>query len=102
MQYRKPVGCGPSLKTWPKCPPQRLQCTSVRCEKRLMSSYSATRFPFTPSIGCQKLGQPVPESNYVSEVNNGTPQPAHRNVPGCFELCNAPVNARSVPCSRRT
>jgi peptide-methionine (R)-S-oxide reductase len=26
--------------------------------------------------GCQKLGQPVPESNFVSERNNSAPQPA--------------------------
>jgi hypothetical protein len=30
MQYRSPVGFGPSSNTWPKWPPHRLQCTSVR------------------------------------------------------------------------
>jgi hypothetical protein len=29
-QCRLPVGSGPSSKTWPKWPPQRRQCTSVR------------------------------------------------------------------------
>ena len=32
-QKRRPVGCGPSGKTCPRCPPQRLQCTSVRVMK---------------------------------------------------------------------
>jgi hypothetical protein len=27
--------------------------------------------------GAQKLGQPVPESNFVSELNSSFPQPAH-------------------------
>ena len=30
MQWRLPVGFGPSLKIWPRCPPQRAQWTSVR------------------------------------------------------------------------
>ena len=30
MQYRRPDGRGPSSKTWPKCPLQRAQWTSVR------------------------------------------------------------------------
>lgn len=30
MQYRLPVGFGPSLNTWPKCPPQSAHNTSVR------------------------------------------------------------------------
>ena len=33
MQYRSPVGGGPSLKTWPRCDPQRRQVTSVRTMK---------------------------------------------------------------------
>ena len=30
------------------------------------------------AIGAQKLGQPVPESNLVSELNSGSPQAAQR------------------------
>ena len=37
MQYLWPVGFGPSLKTWPKCPPQREQRTSIRFVNRLLS-----------------------------------------------------------------
>ena len=29
-----------------------------------------------PSIGAQKLGQPVPPSNFVSDEKSGWPQPA--------------------------
>ena len=28
----------------------------------------------SPARGCQKLGQPVPESYFVSELNKGWPQ----------------------------
>jgi hypothetical protein len=28
--------------------------------------------------GAKKLGQPVPESNFVSELKSSAPQPAHR------------------------
>ena len=37
MQYRNPVGFGPSGKTWPRWPPQRAQWTSVRTWKKLRS-----------------------------------------------------------------
>ena len=30
------------------------------------------------AIGCQKLGQPVPESNFVREENRTAPHPAQR------------------------
>src|SRR5262245_14279127 len=30
MQYRKPVGCGPSGKTWPRWASQRAQATAMR------------------------------------------------------------------------
>ena len=32
-------------------------------------------------IGAQKLGQPVPESNFCAELNTGSPHPAHSKVP---------------------
>jgi hypothetical protein len=66
MQYLNPVGRGPSLKTWPRCDLQRLQSTSVRVIPWLVSvSTSACE----GSIGAQKLGHPVPESNFVFEEN---------------------------------
>ena len=33
-----------------------------------------------------KLGQPVPESNFVSEAKSGAPQPAQLYIPGVFSL----------------
>ena len=63
MQYRKPVGGGPSLKTWPRWPPQRGQCTSVRLSPKLLSSLVWIAL----AIGFQKLGQPVWLSYFVSE-----------------------------------
>src|SRR5580698_6019816 len=65
MQYRSPVGRGPSSKTCPRCASQRAHKTSVRDIPRLLSAFSTT---FCLAIGCQKLGQPVPESNLVSEL----------------------------------
>jgi hypothetical protein len=63
MQWRIPVGFGPSLKTWPRWPPQRRQWHSVRAMNRELSS----RVPIPFGSASQKLGQPVPLSNFVSE-----------------------------------
>ena len=54
---------------------------------------------FTPS---QKLGQPVPESNLVSELNSGAPQQTQWYIPVALLFQYAPVNARSVPPQRAT
>src|SRR5579884_1116987 len=79
MQYRNPVGGGPSLNTWPWWPSHRAQWTSVRGTNSLKS----VLVPMTwGAIGCQKLGQPVPLSNLCSDENNGRSQPAHRYTPG--------------------
>ena len=72
MQYLRPVGLGPSSNTWPRCPPHRRQCTSVRLMKNEVSS----EVPMAPSSGAQKLGQPVPLSNFVSEEKRCSSQPA--------------------------
>ena len=53
----------------------------------------------TPS---QKLGQPVPESNLVSELNRGDPQQTQWYIPVALLFQKAPVNARSVPPQRVT
>src|SRR5579872_2451785 len=74
MQYRNPVGFGPSSKTWPRCAPHRAQCTSVRVSP-ISLSVEVSIFSF--AIGCQKLGQPVPDSNFVSEVKRSLPQQMH-------------------------
>ena len=42
MQYRSPVGRGPSSKTWPRCPLQRAQWTSVRSIPRVRSVVVST------------------------------------------------------------
>ena len=46
-------------------------------------------------------GQPVPESNFVSELNSSLPQAPQRYMPSAFECVYAPVNGGSVPFSRR-
>jgi hypothetical protein len=50
----------------------------------------------------QKLGQPVPESNFVSELNREFPQAAHTYIPVFLFFRSFPVNAGSVPFSRST
>ena len=75
MQYRRPVGLGPSSKTWPKWASQRLQVTSTRIPIR---PRSPKREIASSSAGCQKLGQPVPESNLVLESNSSCPQQTQR------------------------
>jgi hypothetical protein len=81
MQYRIPVGGGPSSKTCPKCEPHRAQCTSVRRTNQLVSLCVPT---FSGLAGAQKLGQPVPESNFVSDPKRSWPHPTHRYTPGVF------------------
>src|SRR5579871_6630213 len=97
MQYRRPVGLGPSSKTWPRWPPQRRQCTSVRLSTQLLSVVVSIAF----GKGCQKLGQPVPLSNFVDEAKSGKAQPRHRNVPLRCSLRSGLVQGASVPCWRR-
>ena len=75
MQNRFPVGCGPSSKTWPRCPPQVAQTTSSRTMPWLVSSRVSTA---SSSAGSTKLGQPEPESNFASERNSSAPHPAQR------------------------
>ena len=52
------------------------------------------------AIGCQKLGQPVPESNSVAASYSAVVQATQRNSPGTAGRSCSPLNARSVP-SRR-
>src|SRR2546427_334178 len=72
MQKRVRVGGGPSGNTWPRCPPHRAQCTSTRFMNKVLSVDVSTAC----STGAQKLGHPVPLSNFVSEEKSGSPQPA--------------------------
>ena len=52
--------------------------------------------------GSQKLGHPVPLSNFLEELNNGNSQPAHRKTPSLFSLFKGLLKALSVPSSLKT
>ncbi|SVA18061.1 uncharacterized protein METZ01_LOCUS70915 [marine metagenome] len=47
----------------------------------------------------KKLGQPVPESNLVDELNKALLQQTHRYVPVSLLLRYCPVKGTSVPFS---
>ena len=70
MQYRFPVGAGPSSKTWPRCESACVERTSVRTLKNLRSERVVMLFNV---IGLVKLGQPVPDVNLSNEVKSGSP-----------------------------
>src|SRR5690242_19811318 len=63
---------------------------------------SSSKATLAESIGCQKEGQPVPESNLVFESKNGEPQQAQRYIPESWQFQYSPVKADSVPFSRHT
>src|SRR6266480_1639655 len=67
---------------------------------RWLKSWCSSTVPC--SSGSQKLGQPVPDSNLVSEANRPAPQAAHRYTPSECSSQYAPVKGRSVPFSRST
>jgi hypothetical protein len=71
IQYRRPVGLGPSSNTCPRCAPHLLQVTLIRFILYVLSASSRTLFLL---IGCQKLGHPVPLSNLVAELKSSCPQ----------------------------
>ena len=73
-QYLFPVGCGPSEKTWPRCEPHLAQSTSVLGTLRELSVFVLIA---SFLIGWKKLGQPVPESNFVLDEKSGAEQAAH-------------------------
>src|SRR5690606_24197044 len=77
IQCLFPVVSGPSLKTWPRCPPQVAQCSSVLVYPSFLSVEKAT----LPLISLSKLGQPVPLSNLCLLSKTGVPHPAHTYVP---------------------
>lgn len=99
MQKRLPVGVGLSSKTWPRCPPHFLQVTSILCIPKRLSTFSSV---LSFEIVSQKLGQPVPESNLVSELKSSLPHAAHKYFPFFLFFKYFPVNAVSVPFSLRT
>src|SRR3989344_1110714 len=94
MQYRRPVGLGPSLKTCPRWEPHFLHKTSVRLIPRVVSSSS-----FTLSFAAvfQKEGQPVFESYFVSDEKSFDPQTTQTYIPAALLFVNFPENGGSVP-----
>src|SRR5258708_24552276 len=52
--------------------------------------------------GDVKLGQPVPDSNFVSDANSAAPQAAQWYMPSSWLWTYLPVNAGSVPLRRNT
>ena len=87
-------GRGPSLKTWPRCPPQLAQLNSVRTMPWLVSVVVVT----APGLVSQKLGQPVP----LSILGMGVEQ--FGAAAGAFELARRAFHrlrgldpGRSVP-----
>jgi hypothetical protein len=50
----------------------------------------------------KKLGQPVPLSNFISDVKCGKPQPAQTKSPRRFSSFSGLLNGRSVPSLRST
>lgn len=99
MQKRCPVGPGPSSNTCPRWPPHLAHTTSVRSMPWLVSLTSLTLLSLS---GFQKLGQPVPESNFVSDENSSAPQPAHTYIPFSCLFQYLPLKAGSVPFSLST
>jgi hypothetical protein len=71
MQYRWWVGAGPSSKTWPRWALHLLQSTSMRSIPKLGSLIRCT---FVSATGAEKLGQPVPDSNFFSDEKRSVPQ----------------------------
>src|SRR5438477_3700062 len=64
-----------------------------------VSTCSSTAFL---SIGAQKLGQPVPDSNFVSERKSSCAHPAQTYRPFAWLFQYSPVKAGSVPALRST
>src|SRR5215831_14766814 len=50
----------------------------------------------------KKLGQPVPLSNFISELNSGSAQPAQTKIPTRFSSLSGLLKGRSVASLRRT
>ncbi len=68
MQYRSPLGAGPSGNTCPRCASHVLQIVSTRFK----NAGPSNRYAITPLFtGCVNEGHPVPDSNF-SEASNST------------------------------
>lgn len=71
MQYRNPLGSGPSGKTWPRCASHVLQIVSTRFK----NAGPSKRYAITLGVnGCVNDGQPVPDSNFSVASKRTLPQ----------------------------
>ena len=55
-----------------------------------------------PGVSVQKLGQPVPLSNFHCDLKSGRPQPRQAKTPWRCSLSSGLVNGASVPSWRST
>src|SRR2546428_13487714 len=94
MQYRRPVGLGPSSNTCPKWAPQLAHSTSVRRMNKLRSAFSSL---LSFRTGAQKLGQHVPEAYFVSEANRSRAQTTQMYTPGAGLFQHSLVKVGEVP-----
>lgn len=99
MQYRRPVGWGPSGKTCPRWLSHLVHRASVLIMPWLSSLFSLMTSVERP---CQKLGQPEPESYLVSLSKRAVSQAAQWYMPFVLQSQYFPVKARSVPPHRHT
>jgi hypothetical protein len=99
MQYRRPLGAGPSGKTWPRWASHVLQMVSIRCRKLGPSKRYAMTFAY---MGCAKVGHPVPDSNFSGASNRTVPQQRQEYITGSNRLHICELKGRSVPASRVT
>ena len=76
MQYRNPVG----VRTIVEHVPQMRVAFLARLSQSAPCPGCCRRSPahFHAAIGAQKLGQPVPESNFVVELNSALSQQMQR------------------------
>lgn len=95
MQNLCPVGVGPSVNRWPRCELQSAQITSVLDIPWLKSGTKLTLL----GIASSKLGQPLPESNLLSEIKIGLPQAPHTKIPSSSVCRREPLKGFSVPFS---
>jgi hypothetical protein len=63
---------------------------------------SRSVFIFRSETGFQKLGQPVPDSNFVFEEKRWLPQQTQTYRPSSLQSQYLPVKAGSVPSFRAT
>ena len=76
----------------------RTPCTKPQSAPCQYSSEISRTFSF--AIGAQKLGQPVPDSNFVSELNSALSQQMQRNTPFSCSFKSFPLKANSVSACR--